>query len=155
MPVKWKPDKAPGKKRERKARLKRTQQRKDFAKNMERAEKLSREYCMAKDIATVPTGGLEQKFVDWAVDHYRLLKFNEAMSQPHKAMDEQWYEIATTAAACKKATDARTYPKRRAQQKLAAAKFRADRMQSRIEAAGHIAAEMHAKMQEREMQAAK
>ena len=127
----------------------RTQQRKDFAKNMERAEKLSREYCKAKDIATVPTGGLEQKFVDWALDHYRLLKFNEAMSQPHKAMDEQWYEIATTAEACKKATEARTYPKRRAQQKLAAAKFRADRTQSRIEAAQSIAAEMQAKKQER------
>jgi hypothetical protein len=37
MPVKWKPDKAPGKKREQKQWLKRTQQRKDFAKNMEQA----------------------------------------------------------------------------------------------------------------------
>ncbi len=155
MPLKWKPDKAPGKKREQRQRLKRTQQRKDFAKNMERAEKLSREYCMAKDIATVPTGGLEQKFVDWALYHYRLLKFNEDMSQPHKAMDEQWYEIATTAEACKKATEARTYPKRMAEHKLAVAKFRADRTQSRLEASQRVGVAMQAKVQEREAQAAK
>ncbi len=66
-------------------------------------------------------------------------------------MDEQWYEIATTDAACKKATDARTYPKRRAQHQRAVAKFRADRTQSRIEGAQSIAAEMQAKMQQREL----
>jgi hypothetical protein len=155
MPVKWKPDKAPGKKRERKARLKRTQQRKDFVKNMEEAEALVREYERGLNITTPYVGSLEPKFVGWALAKYRHEAFREEMSKQHKNMSKTWLEILQTADACAKATEARTYPKRRARQKLAAAKFRADRMQSRIEAAGHIAAEMHAKMQEREMQAAK
>jgi hypothetical protein len=155
MRMAWgKADKAPGRKREQKQRLARQQKRKDFAKNMERAFELSCVFCTVTDIATVPSGDLEQKYVDWAISQYRQVKFKEPMKQQYKAMDEQWYEIATTAAACKKATDARTYPKRRAQQKLAAAKFRADRTQSRIEAAQSIAAEMQAKKQERAVAAA-
>jgi hypothetical protein len=36
MPIKWKPDKAPRRKREQKERLERQQFRKDFAENMQR-----------------------------------------------------------------------------------------------------------------------
>ncbi len=103
----WKPDKAPGRKREQKLRLARQQKRKDFAKNMERAFELSCVFCTVTDIATVPSGDLEQKYVDWAISQYRQVKFKEPMNQQYKDMDEQWYEIATTAAACKKATDSR------------------------------------------------
>ena len=155
MPVKWKPDKAPGKKRERKARLKRTQQRKDFVKNMEEAELLVRDYERGVDFTAPYVGSLEPKFVDWALAKYRHEAFKEEMSKEHKNMSKTWLEILQTADACAKATEARTYPKRRARQKLAAAKFRADRMQSRIEASQRVGAVLHAKMQEREMQAAK
>ncbi len=51
-----------------------------------------------------------------------------------------------TAEACKKATEVRTYPKRRAQQKRAVAKFRADRMLERIEASERIGAKMQERM---------
>ena len=70
-------------------------------------------------------------------------------------MSKTWNEIVKTAEACKKATEARTYPKRMAEHKLAVAKFRADRTQSRLEASQRVGAVLHAKMQEREMQAAK
>ncbi len=98
-------------------------------------------------------GSLEPKFVDWALAKYRHEAFKEEMSKQHKNMSKTWLEILQTADACAKATEARTYPKRRAQQKLAAAKFRADRMQSRIEASHRVCVAMQAKMQEREMQA--
>jgi lysine/ornithine N-monooxygenase len=109
MPRKWKPDKARGAKREQKQRLERTQQRKDFAVNMERAKELVQVYCTATDIATVPTGNLEQKYVDWALSRYRDLKFNEEMSQLHKNMSDMWREILVTAKACEKATEARVH----------------------------------------------
>jgi hypothetical protein len=64
-------------------------------------------------------------------------------------MEEQWNEIVATAAACKKATEARTYPKRMAKHKLAVAKIRADRTQSRIEASQRVGAVMQAKMEQR------
>ena len=149
----WKPDKAPGRKREQKQRLARQQKRKDFAKNMERADDAAHKwYSGTFDVSVfTPSSALDQKFVDWAINRYTYLKHSEPMSKKHKDMHAQWNEILATAAACKKATDARTYPKRRAQQKLAAAKFRADRTQSRIEAAQSIAAEMQAKKQEREL----
>ena len=83
MPVKWKPDKAPGKKRERKTRLKRTQQRKDFAKNMERAVELFREFAKGtKDFDTMqPIADLDMTFVQWAYSTYRHFKFDEPKSQ--------------------------------------------------------------------------
>ena len=133
MPRKWKPDKARGAKREQKQRLERTQQRKDFAVNMERAKELVQVYCTATDIATVPTGNLEQKYVDWALSRYRDLKFNEEMSQLHKNMSDMWREILVTAAACAKATEARTYAKRKQLQKRAAAAFRERKMQKRLQ----------------------
>jgi hypothetical protein len=149
MRIVWKPDKAPGRKREQKQRLERQQKRKDFAKIMERAFELSCVFCTVTDIATVPTGDLEQKYVDWAISQYRQVKFKEPMNQQHNDMDLNWREIVVTAKACAKATEARTYPKRMAKHKLAVAKIRADRTQSRIEAAERIGAEMQAKMQER------
>jgi len=133
MPRKWKPDKARGAKREQKQRLERTQQRKDFAVNMERAKELVQVYCTATDIATVPTGNLEQKYVDWALSRYRDLKFKEEMSQLHKNMSHMWREIIVTAAACAKATEARTYAKRKQLQKRAAAAFRERKMQKRLQ----------------------
>jgi hypothetical protein len=39
-------------------------------------------------------------------------------------MDEPWCEIVASAAACVKATEAHTYPKRKEKQKRAAAAFR-------------------------------
>ncbi len=149
----WKPDKAPGRKREQKQRLARQQKRKDFAKNMERAEETAQKwYNETYDLSVfMPPSALADDFIDWAINRYRYLKSPvvSPMTKKNKNMQEQWNEIVATAAACKKATEARTYPKRRAQQKLAAAKFRADRTQSRIEAAQSIAAEMQAKKQER------
>jgi len=133
MPRKWKPDKARGAKREQKQRLERTQQRKDFAVNMERAFELSCVYCTATDIATVSTGNLEQKYVDWAVSQYRQVKFKESMSQQHNDMHDNWREICVTAAACAKATEARTYAKRKQLQKRAAAAFRERKMQKRLQ----------------------
>jgi hypothetical protein len=157
MRMAWKPDKAPGRKREQKQRLARQQKRKDFAKNMERAEKLAQELYngtkWAINVKTDNTLGLEQKYRDWAIKKFHSRKFGGSLSKMYKDMEDTWNEILATAEACKKATDARTYPKRRAQQKLAAAKFRADRMQSRIEASQRVGAVLHAKMQEREMQA--
>jgi hypothetical protein len=122
--MKWKPDKAPGKKRERKARLKRTQQRKDFVKNMEEADALLRDYERGMNTASPHTRDLEPKFVDWALARYRHDKFGEGMSKQHKNMSKTWLEILQTADACAKATEARTYPKRRAQIKRAAAALR-------------------------------
>jgi hypothetical protein len=123
MPLKWKPDKAPGRKREQKQRLARQQKRKDFAKNMECADDAAHKwYNGTYDLAIVPV--LDLKFVDWAFDRFRDLKHNEEMLQKHKNMHAQWNEIVATAAACKKATEARTGPKRRAQIKRAAAALR-------------------------------
>jgi hypothetical protein len=151
MRMAWgKADKAPGRKREQKQRLARQQKRKDFAKNMERADEIAHKwYSGTYDLSIVPVYALADEFVDWAINRYRYLKHSDPMTKKHKNMHAQWNEILATAEACKKATDAHTYPKRRAQHKLAVAKFRADRMQSRIEAAQSIAAEMQAKKQER------
>ena len=111
--MKWKPDKAPGRKREQKQRLERTQKRKEFANNMERAEELAQELYngtkCAIHVKSDNTLGLEQKYRDWAINYYRRLKFNSPMSQLHKDMDEQWHEIVVTAAACAKATEARIH----------------------------------------------
>ena len=80
----WKPDKAPGRKREQKQRRERQQKRKDFAKNMEQAEALASEYLKLShahpNMAAVKTGGLEQKYVDWALSRYDYLKFCTPMS---------------------------------------------------------------------------
>jgi len=124
MPMKWKPDKAPGKKREQKQRLKRTQQRKDFVKNMEEADALLRDYERGMNTASPHTRDLEPKFVDWALARYRDLKFGEEMSKQFQNMSNMWREILVTAETCKKATEARTGPKRRAQIKRAAAALR-------------------------------
>jgi hypothetical protein len=109
--MKWKPDKAPGRKREQQQRLERTQKRKHFAKNMERAEELAQKLYngtkTAIDVRGDDTLGLEQKYRDWAIQKYHYLKFRTPMSQLHKDMDETWREIIVTAEACAKATAAR------------------------------------------------
>ena len=107
MPMKWKPDKPPARKREQKLRLERQKLRKEFAKNMEGAEALARAYHNGTNITAVYTGELEPKFVDWALSKYRHDKFNEEMSKLHKDMAETWREIVVTAEACAKATEAR------------------------------------------------
>ena len=79
-----------------------------------------------------PSGpGLEDKFVDWAINKYRYLKFSETMSKLHADMSENWREIVVTAEACAKATEAHTYPKRKDMQKRAAAAFRERKKQRR------------------------
>ena len=149
----WKPDKAPGRKREQKQRLARQQKRKDFAKNMERADDAAHKwYSGTFDVSVfTPSSALDQKFVDWAINRYTYLKHSEPMTKKHKDMHAQWNEILATAEACKKATDARWYAVRKVRRDRAVAKFRADRMQSRIEASQRVGAVMHAKMQERAM----
>ena len=136
MPRKWKPDKARGAKREQKQRLERTQQRKDFAVNMELAFELTLKLCngtkTAIDVRGDDTLGLEQKYRDWAIQEYHHRKFRTPMSQLYKDMDETWREIIVTAEACAKATAARTYAKRRAQQKHAAEAFRKRRFGERM-----------------------
>jgi hypothetical protein len=112
MPMKWKPDKAGGvRKRERNARLKKIQLRKDFAKNMEGAEALAEDFYTGTKCALLTVISdvcdLEQKYVDWARNKFRYLKFNEPMTQEHKDMEETWREIVTSTAACAKATEAR------------------------------------------------
>ncbi len=145
----WKPDKAPGRKREQKQRLARQQKRKDFAKNMERADALVRDYHNGTNITAPYTGDLEPKFVDWVLSKYRNDKSGEEMSNQFQNMSNQWREILVTAKTCAKATAARTYPKRMAEHKLVVAKFRADRTQSRIEASERVGAVMQAKMEQR------
>jgi len=109
--MKWKPDKAPGRKREQLQRLERTQKRKDFANNMERAEQLKQVYLTTdpSKLAAVNTGGLELKFVDYALSKYREEKFKQPLTQLHKDMAETWCEILATAEACAKATEARIH----------------------------------------------
>ena len=125
--MKWKPDKARGAKREQKQLLERQQKRKDFAKNMERAEALARDYHNGTNITAAYTGELEPKFVDWALSKYRQDKFKEEMSKAHAEMSETWGEIVVTAVACAKATEARTGPKQREHRKRAAAALRGRR----------------------------
>ena len=152
MPMKWKPDKARGSKRENKQKLKRQQERKEFAQNMERALQLFHDFSNGtKDADNFVSDvlGLEQKYVDWAISKFRHEKFKQPMNKLHQDMHDTWQEILTTTESCAKATAARTYPKRRAQQKRAAAAFRADRTQARLEAAARIGAKIQAKMQER------
>jgi hypothetical protein len=151
MRMAWKPDKAPGRKREQKQRLARQQKRKDFAKNMERAEAIAQTWHKATYEKAVLITDLDGKFIDWALSRHRDLLSGEEMSQKHKNMHAQWNEILATAEACKKATDARWYAVRKVRRDRAVAKFRADRMQSRIEASQRVGAVMHAKMQERAM----
>ncbi len=124
MPLRWKPDKPTQRKLEQRLRLERQQVRKDFAKNMERAEELAREYSSAADAAAVDTGDLAQQFVAWALTRFDYLKSCNPMSEEHKDMDETWREILRTTEACKAATAARTYAKRREAQKRAADAFR-------------------------------
>jgi hypothetical protein len=107
MRMKWKPDKAPGRKREQKQRLERQQKRKAFAKNMERADALARKYYDAADPADVCPGDLEEGFVYWAFCDYLYKKFNAPMTQLNKAMQSNWREIVASAAACAKATSMR------------------------------------------------
>jgi hypothetical protein len=110
MPMKWKPDKARGVKREQKQRLARQQKRKDFAKNMERAEAIAQKWHNETYDYAVLITDLEGKFLDWALSRHRDLLSGEEMSQmsqKHKNMHEQWNEIVATAAACKKATSMR------------------------------------------------
>ena len=147
----WKPDKAPGRKREQKQRLARQQKRKDFAKNMERAEETAQKwYKKNYDVSVFqPSGALDQKFIDWAINRYTYLKHSEPMSKKHKDMHAQWNEILATAEACKKATDARWYAVRKVRRDRAVAKFRADRTQSHVENAQRFGAAMQAKMQQR------
>jgi hypothetical protein len=91
MRMAWKPDKAPGRKREQKQRLARQQKRKDFVKNMERATELPQKWKSGNfDLFIVMD--LEIKFVNWAISRYRDLKFGEEMSQKHKNMSDQWRE---------------------------------------------------------------
>ncbi len=113
--MKWKPDKARGSKPENKQKLKRQQSRKEFAKNMERAEETEQKwYNETYDLSMfMPASALADEFVDWAIRRYKHLKFSDPMSQKHKDMHETWNEIVATAAACAKATAARTYAKRR------------------------------------------
>ena len=91
--MKWKPDKARGAKREQKQLLERQQKRKDFAKNMEGAEALARDYHNGTNITAAYTGELEPKFVDWALSKYRHDKFKEEMSKQHKNMEKEWREL--------------------------------------------------------------
>ncbi len=109
-----------------------------------------REYERGLNITAPYTGDLEPKFVDWALAKYRHDKFGEEMSKQHKNMSKTWLEILVTGETCAKATEARTYPKRRAQQKLVVAKLRANRMQSSIEVSERIGDAIQGKMQERD-----
>jgi hypothetical protein len=136
--MKWKPDKSGAvRKRERKAGLKKSQLRKDFAKNMEGASALAQDFYTGKKCALLTVISdvcdLEQKYVDWARNKFRYLKFNEPMTQVHKDMEETWREIVTSTAACAKATEARTYAKRKQLQKRAVAKIRERKMQKRLQ----------------------
>ena len=151
MPMKWKPDKARGSKRENKQKLKRQQERKVFAKNMQRAEETAQKWCNENYDMTMfmPASELAGEFVDYAIRRFKQLNGTQNMSQKHQDMYDTWLEIVVTAEACKKATAARWQAKHKAQQKRAAAKFRADRTQARLEAAARIGAKMQAKMQER------
>ena len=129
----WKPDKAPARKRGEKQRLERHKIRKDFAANMERAEKLAWVYYDAPNIKAVYTGGLEEKFVKWAEEKYRWLKFKEPTSKAFKDMAETWREIVITREACAKATEARTYAKGKEIHRRAVAAFRERQLQKRTE----------------------
>ena len=133
MPRKWKHDKAPGIKRENKQRLKRQKIRKDFAENMERAEQLSRMYYNAADPADVCPGDLAEEFAFWAFCKYRHDKFKEPITKQHADMDATWREIVVTREACAKATEARTYAKRKEMHQRAVSKFRERKMQQRME----------------------
>ena len=146
MPCKWKPDRARGSKRESRQRLERQQSRKEFAKNMARADDYARQWYNDSAIGQ-PAHPLELKFIDWAIAKYKYLKHCEEMSQPHKDMTATWREISASAEACAKATAARWSAKRNAAKERAVAKFRANRTQSRIEAAERIAAEMQQRHQ--------
>ena len=146
MPMKWKPDKARGSQRENKQKLKRQQERKEFAKNMQRAEETAQKWCNENYDMTMfmPASELADEFVDYAIRRYKHLKFSDPMSQKHKDMHDTWQEIVATAAACKKATAALWQAKHRAQQKRAAAAFRAERTQARLEAAAELVIEISA-----------
>ena len=107
MPSKWKPDKAPRRKREQTERLERQQFRKDFAANMQRALQLFHEFDSgAKNVASFVSDvlDLEQKYVDWAIAKFRHERFKQPMNKLHQDMHDTWQEILTTAAACEKAT---------------------------------------------------
>lgn len=117
MPLKWKPDRATGTKREQRFRLERQQLRKTFAENMERGDVLCDAYCSATDAGAVDTGSLEQKFVEWAFGMYRHRKFKEPLSEEHVDMAENWREIVVTAEACAVATAARVEAQRVKRQK--------------------------------------
>jgi len=112
MPSKWKPDKAPRRKREQKERLERQQFRKDFAANMQRALQLFHEFDSgAKNVGSFVSDvlDLEQKYVDWAIAKFRHERFKQPMNKVHQDMHDTWQEILTTAKACEKATEARIH----------------------------------------------
>lgn len=107
--MKWKPDKATGKKREQKQRLTRQQKRKEFAKNMQRAEETAQKWCNESYDMTMfmPASALADEFVDYAIRRYKQLMFSDLMSQKHQDMYDTWLEIVVTAEACAKATSMR------------------------------------------------
>ena len=160
----WKPDKAPGRKREQKQRLARQQKRKDFAKNMERAEAIAQVWHKATYEKAVLITDLDGKFIDWALSRHRDL-MGEEMSQKHKNMSDQWREILVTAKTCAKATSMRKTKQHIKKHSRKVDAFLEDCKQRRAEAAKHetpqqrleyeeaqrAVAEFHAKMQERAM----
>jgi hypothetical protein len=107
MPLKWKPDRETGTKREQRFRRERQQIRKRFAENMQRAKELYHVYYSAADVLTVETGDLEQKFVEWALGMYRHEKLKEPLSKEHYDMSANYREIVVTTEACKAATAGR------------------------------------------------
>ena len=109
MPMKWKPDKARGSKRENKQKLKRQQERKEFAKNMQRAEETAQKWCNENYDMTMfmPASELADEFVDYAIRRYKQLNGTQNMSQKHQDMYDTWLEIVVTAEACAKATSMR------------------------------------------------
>jgi hypothetical protein len=137
MPVKWKPDKARGVKREQKQRLARQQKRKDFARYMERAEAIAQVWHKATYEKAVLITDLDGKFIDWALSRHRDLMSGEEMSQKHKTMSDQWNEIVATAAACKKATSMRKTKQHIKKHERKVDAFLEDCKQRRAEAAKH------------------
>ena len=107
MPIKWKPDRAPKRKREQKERLERQQFRKDFAENMQRALKLFHEFDSGTKNVARDVLDLEQKYVDWAIAKFRHERFKQPMNKLHQGMHDNYLEILTTAEVCAKATEAR------------------------------------------------
>ncbi len=73
---------------------------------MEHAEELERKWHSGTFALSIVME-LELKFVNWATDRYRDLRFNEEMNQKHKNMSDQWHQILVTAKAWAKTTNMR------------------------------------------------